>query len=104
MFNGVVTNVLLLLEECFAIFRVKDGPNLGHGHVKKGSFACVFDEVNFLDHFLEKRAMWFWDDNAHCITCKCLVIGLPFGFHNFCCNRGECVTVPSAERGYCCVQ
>ena len=48
VFYGVVVGVLLLLEECFTAFRVKGRPGVGHCHVNKSSFACVFDEVNFL--------------------------------------------------------
>ena len=53
MFYSVVVSVLLLLEECFPVFRLEGRPGVGHCHVNKGSFAGVFDEVNFLDHFSE---------------------------------------------------
>jgi len=49
----MVVGVLLLLEECFTVFRVEGRPGEGHYHVNEGSFAGVFDEVNFLDHFSE---------------------------------------------------
>jgi len=51
--SGMVVGVLLLLEECFTVFRVEGRPGEGHYHVNEGSFAGVFDEVNFLDHFSE---------------------------------------------------
>lgn len=53
MFYGVVASVLVVLEELFPIFHVEGRPCVGHCHVNKSSFACVFGEVNFLDHFLE---------------------------------------------------
>ena len=52
-FNSVGSGVVLLFEEGFVVFRVKGGPGVGHGHVNKSSVASVFEEVNFLDHFLE---------------------------------------------------
>ena len=99
VFNSVVPSVLLLLEECFAIFRVEGGPSVGHGHVNKGSFASVFEEVNLLHHFLEQRAICFWDHNAYCHSWKRFAIGQPFWFYNSPCNSGECVTTPSAKSG-----
>ena len=53
VFYGVVASVLVVLEELFPIFHVEGRPCVGHCHVNKSSFACVFGEVNFLDHFLE---------------------------------------------------
>ena len=50
VFYGVVVGVPLLLEECFTVFRVEGRLGEGHCDVNKGSFAGVFDEVNFLDH------------------------------------------------------
>ena len=99
VFNVVVSGVVLLLEEGFVIFRVDGGPSIGHGHVNKGSFASVFEEVNFLDHFSEKSAIPFLDNNAYCLSSIHFAMGPPFWFHNFCCNMGECVAVTSAESG-----